>query len=613
MRLSLVCCALLLALGALAAPVVEITAVRPNKILYPEGEAGTASVTLATAQPAAQAVTLRATLLWGIDQSRALPEQVVTVPAKGSATAELAWAAPVARYGHELRVEALVNGAVTDTGRQCFGVHRDWMELVTVANEYPNIERTDWPFFSYTNLQHWFAWAPGDYAGNAPATEEWYAGQVRWKITKRGITDAVARDHALGIHCTFYNNSFSNGAAGLEWARRHPEWVVRERNGQPLLGGSPFAAARPITEESTGGMGMVQIDFSDVKCAEWGAKNVLDSIAMFGWDGMFWDCGGCYVFPGFSWDGRPTPHGQNPDALTARNFTRFHSLVRQQYPAFGVWINGAIESFSEPFWSRFGNGGGLPTLEATMRQPQTALLSEFRGHESPGTQFNNWVRARDAYLAQRDAITQRYGAPVVCGYTWPGYGFGEANQKDYEGARYTWTASNHLMALYLASQMHIATNPNPAMWPGTQFMTRYSNYLWARDLRALPEATARFAVAMSRPVWWEHYAYRRATPAGEELLLHLVNVPETETVDILRTTDPPPASGTVTVALPPGGVLKGAWALRMRDYTPGRATCRLGPSQVALVAKVDGVSATVTVPPFPYHTLLVFRVEGGRP
>jgi hypothetical protein len=590
---------------------VEITTVRPNKIVYPDGEAGTAAVTLTTAQPAAQAVTLRATLLWDIDQSHALPEQAVTLPAKGSVTAQIAWPAPAARYGHELRVEALVNGAVVDTGRQFFGVHRDWMELVTVANEYPNIERTDWPFFSYSNLQHWFAWAPADYAGNAPATDTWYAGQVRWKQTKQSIVDAVAKCHAMGIHCTFYNNSFSNGAVGLEWARRHPEWVVRERNGLPLLGGNPFAAARPPTEEQTGGMGHVQIDFSTTPVIEWGAQNVLDSVTMFGWDGMFWDCSGCYVFPGFSWDGQATPHGQNPDALTARNFTLFHNLVRKKHPTFGVWVNGSIEGFSEPFWSRFGNGGGLPTLEALLRQPQTALLSEFRHHEAPGTHFNNWVRARDAYLSQRDAITQRFGAPVVCGYTWPGYGFGEGNQKAYEGARYTWTASNHLMALYLASQMHIATNPNPCMWPGTQFMTRYSALLWARDLRTLPDAHTRFTAALNRPVWWEHFAYHRPTPAGEELLLHLVNVPETETVDILRAADPPPAAGTVTLTLPHGATLKGAWALRMRDYAPGRATCRQGPSQTALTAKVEGGRATVTVPPFLYHTLLVFRVEGS--
>ncbi len=628
MRLPLLCVLLLIGLCVLATPEVEIISIRPNKIVYPDGEAGKAAVLLTSALPAAQAVTLRATLIWDMEQSKSLPAVTVTVPAKGSASAEVAWPAPAARYGHELRVDACIGEKVVDTGRQFFGVHRDWMELVVVANEYPNIALDEWPFYSYTTLNHWFAWAPADYAGNVPTTESWYAGQVRWKQTKQGIIDSVKTCQSAGVHCTFYNNSFTNGSVGVEWARRHPEWVVRERNGQPLLSGSPFAMALPPTDEKAGGEGFVQIDFSDRKSIEWGAQNVLDSVTMFGWDGMFWDCSGCYVFPGFSWDGQATPHGQNPDALSARNFTLFHSLVRQKHPAFGVWINGAIEGYTEPFWSRFGNSGGLATMEAQLREPQTALLSEFRHHESPGTHFNNWARTRDAYLSQRDAITQRFGTPVVVGYTWPGYGYGETNQKSFEAARYTWVASNHLMALYLASQMHPATNPNPPMWAGTQFMTRYSGFLWSRDLKALPDAKACFSVTATRPVWWEHYAYRRPTAAGEELLLHLVNVPETETVDILRQADPPAASGTVTLTLPPGATLNGAWALQMRGYVANanrggeayRAAAgkhvagsivRAGPSQVRLTPKVEGGKVTVTVPPFRYHTLLVFRLEGG--
>ncbi|OPZ80649.1 MAG: hypothetical protein BWY76_03300 [bacterium ADurb.Bin429] len=294
-----------------------------------------------------------------------------------------------------------------------------------------------------------------------------------------------------------------------------------------------------------------------------------------------------------------------------------------------MWVNGSIESYSAPFWSRFGNYGGLPSMEAMLREPQTALLSEFRHHENPGSPFHHWTAARDAYLSQRDAVTQRFGAPVVAGYTWTGYGYGQPNQPAYAAARYTWTASNHLMALYLASQIHPATNPNPGLWPGTQFMTRYSGLLWSRDLKVLPDAKSRFAAMLNRPVWWERYGYRRQTPTGEDLLLHLVNVPETETVDILRQTDPPPAGGTVTLTLPPGATLTSAWALRMRGYVDNTnrggaayktalgkhvagSIVRAGPEQVALPATVKDGKVAVTVPPFLYHTLLVFRVEGGK-
>jgi hypothetical protein len=616
---------LIIACGTVLAAGVEILSVKPDKIVYDDGAAGSAAVRVVNALATAQTVTLRPTLLWDLEESRTLEPVTVTVPAAGEATATVAWPAVTAKWGHEIRVEAVVDGTVVDTGRQFFEVNSDWMDVVIVANEHPWTQGDEWPFYTYTTLQHWFAWAPADYAGNAPAVDEWYAGQVAWKMTKQSIQDAVKKCHAAGVHCTFYNNSFSNGSVGVEWARKHPEWVVRERNGMPKVSGTPLAMAKPPTEKETGGNGYVQIDFSDPKCIEWGAQNVLDSIAMFGWDGMFWDCGGCCLFPGFSWDGQPTPHGKDPNVLSAQNFTKFHQIIRNKYPHFAFWINGAIEFYKLPFWSSFGNGGGVESMTAQMNQPNTSLLAEFRFHEMPGTEFNNWRHCYDAYANQRDAITQRFGAPVTAGYTWGIDGSGDKGPK-LAASRVYWTTSNHLSALYLATQMHTTTNPNAGLWAGTQFMTRYSGLLWRRDVKTVTNPKDLFSVNLSRPAWWERSVYRRPAPGGEDLLLHLVNTPETETVDIYRVPDPPASSGTVTLTLPAGKRLQSVWALQMRGYVdPAKigyrndgskgwrhvagSLCRFGPTQVKLEAKVEGNRATVTVPPFLYHTLLVFRVQ----
>ena len=611
------------------APRVEIVSVKPDKIVYSDGEAGRFTVRVANPLQEPQTVTLRSTLKWDLEESRPLPPVTLTVPPQGEATVTNALPRPVSRWGHEVCVDAVVNGQTTDTGRQFFGVNSDWMDLAIVMNEWPHTVADESPFIQYTTLQHWFAWAPGDYVGNAPPYDEWYSGQTGYHTFKKDIQKTIAECHRAGIHCTFYNNSFSNGKEGVEWARRHPEWVCRERNGMPKLSGSAFALALPPTNKATGADGYVQIDFYDRKCIEWGVQNVLDSIRMFGWDGMFWDCGGCALFPGFSYDGQPTPHGQDPDRHSARNFRLFIKGVRREFPSFAFWYNGSIEFYKLPFWSSFGNGGGIPTYETQMSAPNSCMLAEFRAHEAPGTEFSNWRRCYDAYARERDAITQPFGTPVTAGYTW-GYDASGDKGPKVQASRAYWVAGNHLSALYLATQMHTTSNPNPSLWAGTQFMTRYSGLLWGRDVKIIPAPRDLLDVSVSRPVWWEKSVYRRPTRQGDDIVVHLVNVPETETVDIYRAPDPPAAAGRITLTIPPHRQLRSAWALQMRGYVddgnrggaPYRAewrgeklvhtsgsACRFGPLQTALTARMEGDKATVDIPPFLFHQAIVFRLE----
>jgi len=624
-----------LAAGVLCAqePRLEVISLKPNKIVYEDGEAGRARVRLANPFDRELAVTLKPVLLWDLEKSLALAPVAVTVPAKDNAEGEVSWPGVTERWGHELRVEAVAEGRTVDVGRQFFGVNSEWMDLILIsfprqAYKDRGLLMAEEPFSTYSTVQHWFAWAPGDYAENAPAYDEWYSGQTGYHMKKGQIREAIRDCHEKGMRCTFYNNAFSSGKAGLEWARRHPEWVCRRRDGTPSLGGSALALSKPHSDKATGKMGFVQIDFFHEKCIEYGARNVIESIEMFGWDGMFWDCGGCALFPGFSYDGQPTPHGRDPDALSARNYRLLHNLIREKHPHFGVWINGSIDHFKQPFWSRFGNGGGLAMIEEQLRLPQTALLCEHRHHEQPGSRFSNWQRCHDQYAKERDAVTQRLGAPIIAGYTTP----------------WGWTAESHLGALLLATQIRPANCHQEGTWPMTQFMTRYSALLWRRDVKVIDDPEPLLAVAATRPVWWQRLAYRRPTPEGEDILLHLVSIPETENVDVTRKENPPAATASVTLRLPAGATLRKALALQPRLYRPGvdskygagldvggapaamtrapdpadpkgtkwvhktGALCRAGPRQVEVRAVVRGGEATVAVPEFVYHSLIVFRL-----
>jgi hypothetical protein len=345
---------------------------------------------------------------------------------------------------------------------------------------------------------------------------------------------------------------------------------------------------------------------------------------------MFWDCGGCALFPGFRYDGQPTPHGQDPDAISARNFRMLHRIIREKYPQFGVWINGSIDHFKQPFWSRFGNGGGIQTMEEQMQMPQTALLCEHRHHAQPGGRFHNWQYTFEQYTKERDAITQRYGAPIIAGYT------------TFTG----WSAQSHLAAIILASQMRPANCHQEGSWPMTQFMTRYSALLWRDDVKVVQDAGQRLAVETSRPTWWQRLVYRSKSLQGEDILVHLVPQPITENCDPSVKGNPPPTIATVSLTLPPGKVLAEALVLQPRIYRPGvdsrfgvgldvggapakmtqvpdpdnpgkkkwahetGSLCRGGPTQVELKPKIAGVKTTVEIPEFIYHALVVFRLKG---
>ena len=609
---------------------VEIISLKPNKIVYEDGEAGRATVRLYNPFEEARDVTLRPALHWGLTNTRSLPALTVKVPAQENAAATFPLPSMQERWGHELRVAAFVNDELSDTGRQFFGVSSDWMDLILLSMPRQHYKdqgllMNEEPFSTYTTVQHWFAWAPGDYAENAPDYDEWYSGQTGYHMVKKNLQETIRKRQEVGVHCTFYNNAFTGGKAGLEWARQHPEWICRERSGKPMLNGSPFMLTKPHTDKSTGKNGQAHMAFYDTNCIAYGVQNVIDSIEMFGWDGMFWDCGGCALFPGFTYDGQPTPHGQAPNTLSARNFRMFHAAVREKYPNFGVWINGAINNYRQPFWSRFGNGGGMDTLEQIASEPQTALLNEFRHHTKPGSTFNRWERCYEVYTENRDAITQRYKVPIIAGYT------------TFKG----WPAQGHLGAMLLATQLRPANCHQEGTWPMTQFMTRYSALLWPEDIAVVAEAETIFDVKLDRPAWWEKLVYRRDSDQGEDIMLHILPKPVTETVDPTVEDAPPPCSGKVTLSLPAGNKLSRVWALQPRRFLPGKGVgldaggmpaqmtrvpdpdnpgktifvhktgslCRGGPSQVELTPVVANGKATVVLPEFIYHTLIVFRLN----
>ena len=64
-------------------------------------------------------------------------------------------------------------------------------------------------------------------------------------------------------------------------------------------------------------------------------------------------------------------------------------------------------------------------------------------------------------------------------------------------------------------------------------MTRYSRWIWARDIRAISASTAAAQIHVSNgeKLWWKRLVYQRKTTAGRDMIVHLVRIPPTPNVD----------------------------------------------------------------------------------
>ena len=141
-----------------------------------------------------------------------------------------------------------------------------------------------------------------------------------------------------------------------------------------------------------------------------------------------------------------------------------------------------------------------------------------------------------------------------------------------------------------------------------QFTTRYSRFLWARDIRAIPAEEAEKLVQLTSPeeLWWKRLIYRRKTKGGFEVIVHLVRIPPTKHWDIEWVHEPEPLRGVkITVDLA-AGKLRNAQSVRPYHFEEEQQ-----PVHTPLEAIMSAGRASVEVPPFRYHTMVVFRVVGG--
>jgi hypothetical protein len=219
----------------------------------------------------------------------------------------------------------------------------------------------------------------------------------------------------------------------------------------------------------------------------------------------------------------------------------------------------------------------------------------------PAGQFERLCR-------NRDYIVQKYGGNAIIGYLYHLQSTQASPALDKPGpAKWGWPALNYFMAQITATQHHVVFNtwPTPSLEPALQFQTRYSRYLWAPDIKLVPDAEKTVSVTSPEATWWKPLVYRRNTAEGHDLIVHLVRIPPFGKWDTDWVDEPAPLAGVTIKAEVGAATLQTAQACRPYHFEEPQQTV-----QTILEARIRDGRAEVSVPAFRYHAMVVFRFAG---
>ena len=608
---------LLFSLSLAAAPAtVVIERVRPNQILYLTDEPATAVITLRNASGELQKGRLEVSEEWDMTESRPLWSGPVELSAGETKAASVAWQNSAIPFGRALQAAFKQGKTTVARGVEFFqvGATDDWFRCFMINAGGTNEEKlvkTD-PFIAYNNFDNHFAYMLSGYSHLAPEQPEWIGGQFNVRFDKKEMLLEIQARRALGIRAGAYTIGATGGPAGYEFARQHPDWILRDKKGAFLLAWgtavSPTDVARKTTDYLAGWYSLL-VDFGNPDVVQYGGEEIVRAIKMFGWEAVFFD--GIYSLrPVFDmgmdswiWDGQTAGRGKG-DAELNRLSTicvrKTIEIIRASCPKVALWYNGSVPRPGNPLNTSFAE---------SLKDINCGTLFEVQGGQinDPNFYGHQWRNLYEAFLNHRDAIARLPGLndPVMAaGYLYNMEPARIMSKEEFAATRDTWTTANHIGALMLCSRMHPCVLCSKGFRPTCQFMTRYSTLLWADNIKILKDPWKQVKVESNREVWWEEGVYTRTGKEFTDTLVHIVNSPDQEEVDFKVAKDPE-AARHVEVEFTPTGKPKKvqAWALQPYAYdSPDRE-----PLAVKLKTEVDAGRVIVELPPFAYYTMVVFR------
>lgn len=618
---------------------ITITDLRSDKVRYDENENATTTAKIANMTAAEQKGTLVARMHLDIDTVREIGREECSLPVGQSKEWRFSYNVGPETYGRAIEVQFVdEQGKVADSWSEYYAVAAEWFRVQQTSNNAPMKSYTVDFFTEYFNQQHQFASEPTDWGvqdEECAGLDEYLSAGPLYHLGMPPRRAQYAFNKTLGVMGTFYQNMSYGGQMGYEVIRQHPEFALYDPSGQfavdPFYGGypNPMELASPIEigpkrkvlkpyldrKLTSWQHGMVNLAREDV--VRYMAERIKEHAAFLNAGGVYID-GNVGVWAGYGYDGKPNVPGNKAEdyaELNARNHNLFSGILKKENPNFGTWYNWAF-SYAEWFIRQGLGSTYMGSGTGTAGDPNDKNVKAAAGWrnvmflDESVFQFTDSVdplrypdKELDHFCENRDYLVQKYGANVMIGYI---HDF--AISHDVPGPdRWGWATLNYFGAELIATQQHFFTWWVPSIRPTGQFMARYSRFIWAPDIKVVPETKKMVMVTGSKEVWWKRLVYKRDTADGYDLIIHLVRIPPYEKWDLKWVDEPRPLAGVSVTADIGAGSVQGAYALRPYYFEEEQQVVenKLNPS-------VSSGKATIEVPPFKYYTMVVLQVKTGN-
>ncbi len=590
----------------------------PVKLFYRPGKQVALEMAVANLTPEAHQVQAKVWLESGAAQRELLMELNLRLAPGEVADFSTEGFALKPRFGMDLVVELWEGNNFLDRKSDTFFISdnpyqvgqkggaclRGWDEATTHTQREQVVRLRQY----YLPIVELLAVGPDNFSKWVPDTEKWYAGQgsAAYMNSTAAVRALTSDAHRHGIYVVPYVNSAVSGVYGTQFAADHPDWMLYDARGH-VTGGvetklleleQQFYQQYPASlqdaalleairkPDSGGGLQICAVNLANQEAVRYSIDQLVKGMKYFGFDGLRWDGHYQVAAPSdpaaigvprqFDLDGKPAASDQAAaDRMSAENTRRCTDAIRKEIPH-----------------AVFGYNWGLPWKQWGSTRPQDyaeccrdggMILWESVNHIHDTT--SPWHRWQDA----ADAIADEAERPhALGGYLNVGW-FPWWDAQDVYG--------HHLSAMTYAARAHFSGAPgrNPLSW--LRFAARYSEFLYDLKINRAPDLAQAITVGPGE-VWWRKYVYLRETPAGKQVILHLLNPPATETVEIASTQEPAEQRNVkVRFTLPDGYTPRAAYLFSpdLPNYG-GKVAYRMG-----------GKTIAVTVPSLKYWDMLVLQ------
>lgn len=518
---------------------VVIERVWPEKVHCAPGEENPIVVTLANVGNRPHPVRLRLGLITGLDERSVIGERTVTAAPAASTAVRFDWTAGERQYGHKVGAELYNGDKLLERATEYFGVSRNVWQVAIQSPGFiewaPQASKIDRHVAdsrrAYTNVFEAFSWAPCSFSDLTPETDEWWSGQNNFHNRIDVLRQWMRLAHANGMKMITYSWPAASGAIGMEFARRHPDWVTNVKIGLGIsysvrdlqwrrwarAEGRPFLATVSRQWHSAG------IDRGNLGAIDYGAREIVRSAQALGWDGVRFD-------NPWTWsaiNGKDVQRQLNEigaKEAAANVFPKLHDKVE-------TWTGDEI-SYRNIKWARHVMSSAIPgfvfsyNYARPLDQPEPGASQAFVAACANGGQIMDerlrqyagpWRKYAGDIRRKADVVRGLGGHFLVVGLSRDGL---------------TELDRVYMKIFALAGRAHpyLATYQWGKSPTGTysQFATRYSELLWDPGWQAVDNAAEVLAVQSEHPVWWREHAAWRAAGDNVQLLCHLITAPPTQ-------------------------------------------------------------------------------------